>query len=183
MNCALNLQSPLTDGWGVTNNGTHLIVGDSSDTLSFIDPSTMRIVKQVRVSDNGESVKWLNELEWVDGLIYANVYTTDCIAQIDPNTGGVVGWVLLSAVKQKMLGSLGTENRGVGPPDVLNGIAWDASRSRLFVSGKLWPAVYEIELRPMYRDSQSTDVASMTQYMRESCIVPESSMALLAGRR
>jgi glutamine cyclotransferase len=175
------LQSPLTDGWGITNNGTHLIVGDSTDTLSFIDPVSMRIAKQVQVSDNGESIKWLNELEWVDGLIYANVYTTDCIAQIDPNTGGVVGWVVLSAVKNRMLTSLEAKGAAVRP-DVLNGIAWDGTKSRLFVSGKLWPAVYEIELRPMYRDSKSTDVAAITQYVRETCIVPESRMALL-GRR
>jgi len=107
----------------------------------------------------------------VDGLIYANVYQTECIAQIDPGTGGVVGWVLLKGLRDQMMEGAGAAGNDRAAPDVLNGIAWDSKGARLFVTGKLWPRLYQIELRPMYLDSKATDVAAMTRGVRDACIV------------
>lgn len=166
------LQTPLSDGWGATSNGTHLIVGDSSDMLYFINPATMKTEYEVQVQDGGVPVRWLNELEWVDGIIYANVYQTECIAQIDPATGNVVGWMFLEGLRDRMLRSMSNE-QGQERPDVLNGVAWDGRNSRLFVTGKLWNKIYQIESRPMYVDSKAVDVPQITQRVREACIIPE----------
>lgn len=170
----------MSDGWGVTSNGTHLIIGDSSDTLFFVDPNDMSIVRKIPVSDNGRSVKWLNELEWVDGLIYGNVFTTDCIAQVDPASGNVVGWIVLQGLKERMLESLSTSEKvekGANAPEVLNGIAWDAKNSRLFVTGKLWPRVYQIKLRPLHPDNPKiADMAIVTQRIRDACIANPNAM-------
>jgi glutamine cyclotransferase len=126
------------EGWGLTYNGTHLVMSDGSNWLTFRDPETFRIVRQVEVVDGDQPVKLLNELEWVDGEIWANVYTTDWIARIDPETGTVTGWI-------DMTGLLPDEisEEDVGP---LNGIAWDPDAGRIFVTGKLWPVLFEIEL-------------------------------------
>jgi hypothetical protein len=127
-------------------------------------------------ADGDFPVKWLNELEWIDGLIYANVYQTDCLAQVDPATGGVVGWVQLAGLKRQMMEGAGAGAR----PDVLNGVAWDGKRARLFVTGKLWPKLYQVELRPLYSDSKATDVAEVTRQVRAECIpAPAASL----GRR
>jgi glutaminyl-peptide cyclotransferase len=169
------LQTPLKDGWGITSNGTHLFVGDSTDTIHILDPTNLKSVGVIRVTDSmGQIfVKWLNELEWVDGTIFANVYTTDCLAQINLETGGVVGWVVLDGLRDKVLESLqeGEAKTGPAAPEVLNGVAFDAKRARLFVTGKLWPKVYQIELRPMYVDSKATDVAGINERIREQCII------------
>lgn len=119
-------------------------------------------------TDEGREVTWLNELEWVDGMIYANIWQRDCIAQIEPSTGHVVGWVDVSGLKTTMLKDLGSKSSRV---DVLNGIAWNQKEGKLYVTGKLWPKIYEIELRPLYDDSKSTDVAKLTDKIREQCIV------------
>jgi glutamine cyclotransferase len=160
------LSTHLQDGWGITNDGVNLIAGDSTHTLYYIDPKSMKTVKQIDVTDDGRKVKWLNELEWVDGLIYANVWQKECIAQIEPNSGSVVGWVDLSGITSKVM----AEN-SVGRIDVLNGIAWDEVGGKLYITGKLWPKVYQIELRPMYIDSKTTDVNKMTADVRERCII------------
>ncbi len=165
-------QTPLQDGWGATSNGTHLIVSDSSDVLSFIDPETMEVVRTLPVTDGDRPVKWLNELEWVDSLIYANVYQTECVAHIDPNTGAVIGWMVLKGLRQRMIDSIPVEKRGANwGPDVLNGIAWDQARARLFLTGKLWPKVFQIEGRPMYLDSKATDIHAILEGIRAECIV------------
>lgn len=114
---------------------------------------------------------WLNELEWVDGLIYANIWQTECIAQIDPTTGGVVGWVVMDGLKANMLKTTPDVTQGSAGPEVLNGIAWDSKGGRLYLTGKLWPKVYQVELRPMYMDSKATDVVGMTAKIRKACIV------------
>jgi glutamine cyclotransferase len=127
-----------TEGWGITYDGEHLIMSDGTSTLHFLDPQTYEEISQLAVFDNNDPVTRLNELEYVQGEIYANVWQTDRIARIAPGTGRVVGWVdlegLLSAAER-------TE-----PVDVLNGIAYDAETDRLFVTGKLWPKLFEIEL-------------------------------------
>jgi len=128
----------LTEGWGITNDGTRLIMSDGTATLHFLDPQTFEEIGQLGVFDNDGPVARLNELEYVQGEIYANVWQTDRVARIEPATGRVIGWVELG-------GLLTTEDRHE-TVDVLNGIAYDAKTDRLFVTGKLWPKLFEIEL-------------------------------------
>jgi len=127
-----------TEGWGITNDGTRLIMSDGTSTLHFLNPQTFEEIGQLGVFDNDGPVTRLNELEYVQGEIYANVWQTNRIARIAPETGRVIGWVELG-------GLLTTEDRSE-PVDVLNGIAYDAKTDRLFVTGKLWPKLFEIEL-------------------------------------
>jgi len=127
-----------TEGWGITHDGEHLIMSDGTSTLHFLDPQTFEEIGQVEVFDNDGPVTRLNELEYIQGEIYANVWQTDRIARIAPETGRVVGWVDLE-------GLLSAEDRSE-PVDVLNGIAYDAQTDRLFVTGKLWPKLFEIEV-------------------------------------
>ena len=124
-----------TEGWGLTYDGRSLIMSDGSNTLYFRDPETFEETGRVQVFDGATPVTLLNELEFIDGEVYANVWQTDRIARIDPQTGRVTAWIDLT---------------GLRPPqtDVLNGIAYDAGQDRLFVTGKLWPYLYEIALVP-----------------------------------
>ena len=126
------------EGWGLTQDGKRIIMSDGTAQLRFWDPETLAETGRITVTANGEQVKDLNELEWVDGQIYANVWQTDRIARIDPKSGDVVGWIdckgLLSASDLR------------GQEDVLNGIAYDAKGGRLFVTGKKWPKLFEIRL-------------------------------------
>jgi glutamine cyclotransferase len=127
-----------TEGWGITHNGMNLIISDGTSTLYFLDPDSFEEIERIEVFDNNGPVSRLNELEYVQGEIYANVWKTDNIARIDPHTGQVVGWIELN-------GLLNSKNFDE-PVDVLNGIAYDAEKDRLFVTGKLWPKIFEIEL-------------------------------------
>jgi glutamine cyclotransferase len=127
-----------TEGWGITHDGEHLIMSDGTSTLHFLDPQTFEEISQLAVFDNNGPVTKLNELEYVQGEIYANVWQTDRIAIIASETGRVIGWVDLG-------GLLTAEDRSE-PVDVLNGIAYDAEADRLFVTGKLWPKLFEIDL-------------------------------------
>jgi glutamine cyclotransferase len=129
-----------TEGWGITNDGARLIMSDGSATLYFLDPASFERIGQVEVADSNGPVLRLNELEYVEGEVFANVWQTERVARIDPQTGRVTGWIDLA-------GLLGPEDR-VQPVDVLNGIAYDAASKRLFVTGKLWPKLFEIELTP-----------------------------------
>jgi len=128
----------LTEGWGITHDGKSLIRSDGTSALYFLNPETFEQTSRIEVTDEDGPVSGLNELEYVQGQIYANVWRTDRIARIDPKTGRVTGWIDLG-------GLLGTEARGQ-LVDVLNGIAYDAENDRLFVTGKLWPKIFEIEL-------------------------------------
>ena len=127
-----------TEGWGITHDGKRLILSDGTSTLYFLDPETFKETGRIEVYDDAGPVTGLNELEYVQGEIYANVWKTDRIARIVPRTGQVVGWIEL-----KGLLSPGDRYK---PVDVLNGIAYDAKNGRLFVTGKLWPVLFEIEL-------------------------------------
>lgn len=122
------------EGWGLTHSADHLIMSDGSDVLRFLDPKTFHVVRELRVTENHKSVGRLNELEWVDGEIFANIYQTPYIVRIAPDTGKVLGWVDLST----LIAEMGK------PPGAANGIAYDAERSRLFVTGKNWPWVFEV---------------------------------------
>jgi glutaminyl-peptide cyclotransferase len=129
------------EGWGLTHDGTRLIMSDGSPTgtLKFLDPETLRQTGTLTVRDGGRPVSQLNELEFVKGQIYANVWNTDRIAIIAPKTGRVTGWIDLHGL---------LDPREAGGVDVLNGIAYDAAGDRLFVTGKLWPRIFEIRLTP-----------------------------------
>jgi glutaminyl-peptide cyclotransferase len=129
-----------TEGWGLTHDDTRLIMSDGTSTLHFLDPETLAETGRIDAYDEHGPVIRLNELEYIRGEIYANVWLTDRIARIDPQSGQVLGWIDLS-------GLLGPEDRNP-PVAELNGIAYDAERDRLFVTGKLWPKLFEIKLRP-----------------------------------
>ena len=129
------------EGWGLTEDGHHIIMSDGTADIRFLDPETLQETGRIHVADRGHPVSQLNELEYVRGEIYANIWKTDRIARIDPSTGTVKGWIDLA-------GLLTAADRGKGRVDVLNGIAWDAQNDRLFVTGKLWPRLYEIRLVP-----------------------------------
>jgi glutamine cyclotransferase len=128
------------EGWGLTHNQREFILSDGTDTLRFIDPDTSRETRRVTVRDGKVPIKDLNELEYVRGEIYANIWHTDRIARIAPQTGQVVGWIDFS-------GLMSSAYR-LEPEAVLNGIAYDALSNRLFVTGKLWPRLFEIQIIP-----------------------------------
>ena len=125
-----------TEGWGITHDGTRLIMSDGTATLFFRDPETFKEIGRITVQDDKGPVSHLNELEYIRGEIYANVWRTDRIARIAPKTGRVTGWIDLT-------GLLKPEYRTM-PIDVLNGIAYDPENDRLFVTGKWWPKLFEI---------------------------------------
>jgi len=127
-----------TQGWGLTHDGGNLIMSDGSATLSFRDPKTFAELRTLSVRDNNGPVPGLNELEYVGGSLFANVIPTDRIARIDPHTGRVTAWIDLQGIL-----SVARRDPRV---HVLNGIAYDAEHERLFVTGKCWPYVFEIEL-------------------------------------
>lgn len=126
-----------TEGWGLTQDGRHLIMSDGSASLFFLDPETFGVVRTLNVTSGGAPVVRLNELEYVDGQIYANVWQTPRIAIINPATGVVKAWIDLSGLAQQHASS---------PDNVLNGIAHDTVNKRLYVTGKQWNALYEIEV-------------------------------------
>lgn len=129
------------EGWGLTQDGNNLILSDGSSVLRFIDPQSFREVRRISVRDaGGRPLLNLNELEYVRGEIYANVWQTDWIVRISPRDGKVLGWLDLSGLMDKSQLS--------DPDAVLNGIAYDAKWDRLFVTGKLWPKLFEIKLTP-----------------------------------
>jgi glutamine cyclotransferase len=129
------------EGWGITNDGQQLIMSDGSDTLYFLNPITYKDTGSIKVKNDSTPIYGLNELEFIKGNVYANVYYTSRIAIISPHTGEIAGWVDLQALveREKRLCNVG----------VLNGIAYDATRDRLFVTGKLWPELFEIEILAM----------------------------------
>ena len=133
-----------TEGWGMTNNGSQLIFDDGSNILHFLDPATFKEVRTLAVADDRGPVNEINELEMVNGFIYANQWKTDLILKIDTASGRVVARADLSALRQR--GGIPPAAGRRGQPDVLNGIAWDASGNRIFVTGKDWPKIFEIKL-------------------------------------
>ena len=129
------------EGWGLTHDGSSLVMSDGTDALRFLDPLTFAERRRVRVAAAGKPLRDLNELEFVKGEIFANVWQTDVVARIDPGTGRVAGWVdlsgLLTPAERTSVDALG---------GVLNGIAYNAAADRLFVTGKLWPRLFEIRI-------------------------------------
>ncbi|HKS26575.1 MAG TPA: glutaminyl-peptide cyclotransferase, partial [Pyrinomonadaceae bacterium] len=127
------------EGWGLTTDGQSLILSDGTNRLRFIDPASFRVVKTVQVMNHQEPLVDINELEYIHGEIYANVWKMDKIARIDPATGRVVAWIDLSGLRPEE-SMTSTEN-------VLNGIAYDFTHERLYVTGKRWPKLFEIRLK------------------------------------
>ena len=127
------------EGWGLTHDETALIMSDGSASLRYLDPATFAVRRRIVVTDAGAAVQRLNELEYVKGEILANVWQTDSIVRIAPDSGRVLGWIDL----REMLSPADL----VSADAILNGIAYDAQRDRLFVTGKLWPKLFEIKVR------------------------------------
>jgi glutaminyl-peptide cyclotransferase len=127
------------EGWGITSDSQRLIMSDGSDTLYFLNPDTFEDIGSVRVKDNGNPVGQLNELEHIKGNVYANIYLTSRIAIISPKTGEVTGWIDLQGLVDR-------ENQ-LGQVDVLNGIAYEADKDLLIVTGKFWPELFEIKIQ------------------------------------
>jgi glutaminyl-peptide cyclotransferase len=128
------------EGWGLTNNGREIFFSDGSAEIRVLDPKTLAEKRRIKVHDGAKPIDQLNELEWVEGELFANIWGTDRIARIAPQTGAVTGWVDLAGILSPMYRTQAV--------DVLNGIAYDAAKKRLFVTGKLWPLLYEIQLIP-----------------------------------
>jgi glutamine cyclotransferase len=126
------------EGWGMTRTAKEIITSDGTATLRFRDPKTFRETRHIVVKDGRHTVQPLNELEFVKGEIYANIWHSDRIARISPRDGHVIGWIDLTGLMPA--------NRRVNDESVLNGIAYDAQHDRLFVTGKQWPAVFEIRI-------------------------------------
>jgi glutamine cyclotransferase len=134
------------EGWGLTNNGTHLIYSDGSAKLRFMFPDTAQVLRTITVTDEGQPVKFLNELEWIDGAIWANIWRTDQIVIIDPVSAKVTATINLAGLLPP-----GERRRGT---DVLNGIARDPADGSIWVTGKRWPWLYRIELVPVLNNSE-----------------------------
>lgn len=126
------------EGWGLTFDGTHLVMSDGSATLTFRDPATFQTARTVQVTDNGQPVDQLNELEFVGGKVLANIWGGDRVAVINPATGYVERWLALEGLRALLQPAPARD-------DVLNGLAYDASTGRLFATGKHWPLVFELD--------------------------------------
>jgi glutamine cyclotransferase len=128
------------EGWGMTRTAKEIITSDGTSTLRFRDPNTFRETHHIVVKDGARQIEELNELEYIGGEIYANVWHQDVIARISPKDGHVIAWIDLSGLLPA--------DQQVNAEAVLNGIAWDAKQRRLFVTGKQWPKVFEIQVVP-----------------------------------
>ncbi|PPD72912.1 hypothetical protein GOBAR_DD30181 [Gossypium barbadense] len=145
----------MEDGWGLATDGKILYGSDGTSTLYQIDSQTLKVTTKNVIKFNGQNVRYLNELEYINGEIWANVWQTDCIARISPNNGTILGWILLPSLREGLLAA------GYNGIDVLNGIAWDSGNNRIFVTGKLWPKLYEIKLHPAKKHYNSEDIEKL----------------------
>jgi glutamine cyclotransferase len=136
------------EGWALTQDGKRIIMSDGTPQLRFLDPKTLRETGRLQVTLDGKPLQNVNELEWVKGEIFANVWQTNWIVRIDPDSGNVIGMINLA-------GLLSPADQIPGQTDVLNGIAYDAKGDRLFVTGKNWPKLFEIRLRARMEAARS----------------------------
>jgi glutamine cyclotransferase len=135
------------DGWGLTHDDHQIIESDGTSMLRFLNPDTMKWQAQIGVVDAGEGIRWLNELEFINGDVYANIWQQDRIAIIQLNSGQVKGWIDLSELRPRMVPPpQDVEGLGAYGKAVANGIAYDPGGGRLFVTGKNWPRLFEIRL-------------------------------------
>lgn len=128
------------EGWSLTHNATSVFMDDGTDEIRVWDPKTLAERRRIKVHEGARAIANVNELEWVEGELYANIWQTDRIARISPTTGAITGWIDLSGILSPMYRN--------GSEDVMNGIAYDAVHKRLFVTGKLWPNLFEIRIVP-----------------------------------
>eukprot|EP00878_Enallax_costatus_P010546 GHUV01011012.1.p1 GENE.GHUV01011012.1~~GHUV01011012.1.p1 ORF type:complete len:218 (+),score=45.61 GHUV01011012.1:489-1142(+) len=157
--------TPLKDGWGITTDDKYLVVSDGSDKITWVDPANgFKTVKQISVVDGNQRIEYLNELEFIGGEIWANVWQSECIARICPDTGKVKAWLLM----QGLGSSLQQRNLASVPMDVLNGIAWDHQRQRLFITGKQWPRVFQVVPQPLDASSPEAQQAKQSCYVKTS---------------
>jgi glutamine cyclotransferase len=127
-----------TEGWGLTTDGTSLIMSDGTSKLTYLDPAKLTALKTLEVTEQGYPIDKLNELEFIKGFLYANIWTSDIIVKIDPSSGNIVGKLDMS--------SLTNEAKRINPnAEVLNGIAYDSTTDKIYVTGKLWPNIYQIQ--------------------------------------
>ncbi len=131
----------LYEGWGITNNGVDLIISDGTANIYFVDAETFKVKKRITVSDDSRPIDSINELEYIDGFIYANVYGEDFIIKIDPSNGKIAGKMDLPGLKEKYFAKEITDRT-----DVLNGIAYDSVTKKIFITGKRWAKLFEITL-------------------------------------
>jgi glutaminyl-peptide cyclotransferase len=130
---------PSEEGWGMTTDGKYLIMSDGTFKLTYIDPNNFQIIKSVSVTENGYVKEDLNELEYIKGYIFANIYTKNIIVKIDPTSGKVIGQIDLTPLTY--------ECKNINPGSLeMNGIAYDSIKDKIFVTGKLWPKIYEIKI-------------------------------------
>jgi len=130
---------PSEEGWGLTTDGKYLIMSDGTFKLTYIDPNNFQVIKSISVTENGYVKENLNELEYIKGYIYSNIYTKNIVVKIDPTTGKVIGQIDLTP--------LADESKNINPGSLeMNGIAYDSIKDRIFVTGKLWPKIYEIKI-------------------------------------
>ncbi|GMA16177.1 glutaminyl-peptide cyclotransferase [Deinococcus metallilatus] len=134
------------EGWGLTNDGRSLIMSDGSSTLFWRDPKTFAVTRTLRVTDQGQPVKNLNELEYVQGSVYANIWLTDRIARIDPKTGNVTAWLDVQSLMQEASTDAAHSAQPLTFDDVSNGIAFVPERGTLLLTGKRWPTVFEVKV-------------------------------------
>ena len=137
-----------TQGWGLTTDGSALILSDGTNTLYWLDPGTMQVVRQVNVSYQGQPLEYLNELEYINGTIFANIYLTDTIVAIKPDDGSVISLVDLTGLRP--------EQNLTMQGEVLNGIAYDDQNDKLYVTGKNWATLYELRLVPQTAATPTT---------------------------
>ncbi len=133
-----------TEGWGLTNNGKELILSDGSSNLYFLDPLTLKETHRLGVFDNMGPKANINELEFIHGFVYGNVWQTDYIIKIDPASGKIVGRADLGDLRGKT--GIPANGTAEGSPDVLNGIAWDSTSNKIYITGKYWPKLFEVKL-------------------------------------
>jgi glutaminyl-peptide cyclotransferase len=137
-----------SEGWGLTHDNHRFIKSDGTSILRFLNPETMKWQAQIAVVEAGKGIRWLNELEYISGEVYANIWQQDRIAIIQLNSGQVTGWIDLSQLRPRMVPPpKDVEGLGAYGKAVANGIAYDAAGGRLFVTGKNWPRLFEIRLR------------------------------------
>lgn len=127
------------EGWGLANDGRHIYFSDGTPTIRILSPTSLRELRRITVHEGAKPIPMLNELEYIQGEVWANVWQTDRIVRFSPVDGKVLGWI-------DAAGLLTPEDIGDQPVDVLNGIAYDAARNRIFLTGKLWPKVFEVRV-------------------------------------
>jgi glutaminyl-peptide cyclotransferase len=131
------------EGWGLANDGKHIYFSDGTSSIRILNPATLQETRRFTVHDGAQEITMLNELEWIKGEIWANIWQTNRIARISPVDGKILGWIDAS-------GLLKPEDVATQPADVLNGIAYDAAHDRIFLTGKLWPKVFEVRVLPAH---------------------------------